>query len=922
MKKAAKKKKSLFCIIDASSFIFRAYYAIAPLSTKNKLPTNATLGFANMMVKLIGDLSPSHIAIVYDNKYPSFRKKLYSEYKANRLSMPDDLIPQIPYIKKFVDCLSLSSFEEKGYEADDLIATLVELSKNSSIPSCIVSSDKDLMQLLIYKDTYMFDAMKNKEIYPKDVKEKLGVAPKNVTDYLALVGDASDNIPGVRGIGPKSAASLIGEWGSLEDIYKNIDKLKKGKQKETLEEHKDVAFLSKELSIVKKDLKLDFSWDALLCSPKYSKQMRDLCEELEFVKLSKRMEGILPEGEGSSSPGKAASTKEDRDEVRKAKPKYEAILSIENLKEVFKQLSKEKVIAIDTETTGLEHNASLVGFSFCASKKESFYVPLCHKNLKKQCDLKKSIALLKDFIKAKNLVGHNIKFDINIFFQHGLTINSDQILFDTMIASYMLVPESRHNMNTVSEKYLNHTCISFEEIMKQEKELESFADLSLENATKYACEDAHVTWMLHLKLDSLLKKDKNLKKVFYDIELPLIPVLAAMEREGVKIDTKFLKEMSFQLESEIGHLTNEAWRAAGEEFNLASPKQLQEILFKKLDIPTFNLKKKKTGYSTDVKSLTKLALYHELPSLMLLFREVNKLKNTYVDVIPSLVDKHSRVHTSFNQTITATGRLSSSNPNLQNIPIRSELGKKIRGAFVADKNNVLIGADYNQIELRILAFLSKDKALLDCFERGDDIHAATARKVFSIKGREVSSEERRRAKAINFGLLYGKTAFSLSEELGITRRDASDIIENYFRQYPSIKKFLDTLPEKARELGYAETLYGRKRHIDGINAKNTFIRNMAERMAVNTPIQGTAADIIKIAMNDLQDALEKNNFKAKIILQVHDELVLEAPESELEKVSHLLKKCMEGVGKKKGFPKIEVPLAVDLNIGKDWLSLK
>ena len=876
-----------------------------------------------MLVKLIEDLSPSHIAIVYDTKYPSFRKKLYSEYKANRLAMPEDLIPQIPYIKKFVDFLCLPSFEQKGYEADDLIASLVERSKKSSIPSCIVSSDKDLMQLLVYKDTYMFDAMKSKEIYPKDVKEKLGVAPERVTDYLALVGDASDNIPGVRGIGPKSAAHFLEEWGSLENLYKNINKLKKNKQRESLEQYKDIAFLSKKLSIVKTDLKLDFSWNALLCAPKYSEKMRDLCEELELTKLSARMEGVLPKTGEEHSTTKVKSKKaESKDEVKRTNPKYKAILSIKELEKVFQKLDKKRVIALDTETMGLEYNSGLVGFSFCASKSESFYVPLCHKNLKKQCDLKKSIKLLGDFLKNKKIVGQNIKFDINILFQHGINVQNKQIIFDTMIASYILEPESRHNLGNISEKYLYHKCISYKDIMKDKKKHQSFAELPLEKATEYACEDAHVTWLLYLKLDATLEKDKSLKKVLFDIEIPLISVLAAMEREGFKIDTKFLKEMSFQLEAEIGRLTHESWKLAGEEFNLASPKQLQEILFEKLNIPTFNLKRGKTGYSTDMKSLMKIVHQHELPNLILHFREVNKLKNTYVDVIPSLVDKNSRVHTSFNQTVTATGRLSSSNPNLQNIPIRSDLGRKIRGAFIAEKNNVLIGADYNQIELRILAFLSQDKALLDCFERGDDIHDATARKIFSIKKKVVSSEQRRRAKAINFGLLYGKTAFSLAEELAITRQEASAIIENYFHQYPSIKKFLDTLPDKAKRLGFAETLYGRKRYIADINAKNTFVRKMAERMAINTPIQGTAADIIKIAMNDLYAALQKHKLKAKIILQVHDELVLESPKSESKKVSSLLKYCMEGVGNKEGFPKIEVPLTVDLGISTDWLSSK
>ncbi|MCO5142129.1 MAG: DNA polymerase I [Oligoflexia bacterium] len=913
------KKRLLFCLVDASSFIFRAYYAVRPLSNKDGLPTNAIFGFCQMIVKILEDLQPTHIAIVYDTKHPSFRKEMYAEYKANRGAMPDDLIPQIPYIKKFIEALGLVGFEKEGFEADDIIATFAEeshkLDKDAEV--CIVSSDKDLMQL-VNERVYLFDSMKNKKMGIEEVKEKFGVGPELVADYLGIVGDTSDNIPGVKGIGPKGASNLLNEFGSLENIYKNIDSIKKEKLKEQLTTSKDFAFLSKELATVKKDMSLDFSWDQLKCNPKPTNDFAPLMDELEFKGVSERVQKWLGTGPVVSiSPKKDVDEKDFSHKARSVK----LVLSEDDLKDLEQTLKSSELIAIDTETTGLHiRDDSLVGIAI-SSKQQAFYIPLGHTDedgavIKNQLSLEKVLVFLKAQLAGKKLTGHNLKFDLNILKQAGLALSMDQIYFDTLIASYLLEPNGKHGLDFLADKEFSHKMISFEDICGKGKEQIPFSKVKLETAAEYSGEDAYVSYNLAEKLLGQLKEIPDLFTVFEKIELPLLYVLAEMEWEGVEIDTNLLQELSEKFSQELITIEKKSIELAGEEFNLSSPKQLSKIFFEKLKLPV--IKKTKTGFSTDVEVLEKLKSKHPLPKLILEHRELSKLKNTYIDVLPTLVSKKTgRVHAHFNQTVAATGRLSSSDPNLQNIPIRSESGQEVRRAFIARDGWSLIGADYSQVELRILASMSGDKDLCRAFQEGKDIHTMTAANVFSTAIEEVSPDQRRKAKAINFGILYGKSAFSLSEELEISRAEAAEIIDSYFAQYPTIRSFIDGLIDAAREKGYAETVFGRRRMIADIHAKNKMIKAMAERMAVNTPIQGTAADLIKMAMIDLAKALREEKMRSRLILQVHDELVLEVPDDEKSKIKKLLKEKMMGAGGSK----IHVPLEIEVGESKNWLGL-
>lgn len=932
-------KRSLFCLVDASSFIFRAYYAVRPLSNKAGLPTNALFGFANMMIKVLEEMRPSHIAIVYDTKHPSFRKEMYPEYKANRSAMPEDLVPQMDYIKKYVETLGLPSFEMKGFEADDIIGTLAEraahMSKEADV--CIVSSDKDLMQL-VNGHIYLYDTMKELKYTPAQVKEKLGVLPELVPDYLGIVGDSSDNIPGVKGIGPKGAVALLEQFGSLEGIYKHIDEVKKEGQRKTLIECKDIAHLSKELATVKRDMELSTDWHSLRCEPKPSEAHFALLQEVEFANLEKRMRSWkMPSGEGPSkheekngsaafntphSLDEAKPARPATDEVAKAKKEYVVVRTAKELEQALESVSGAPFLCVDTETTSLRiHEADLVGFSFCGVSDRAFYVPVGHKidggYLREgQMPLEEALRTFGSFLKGRKIVGQNLKYDINILRGNGILIEAPQVSFDTMIASYILAPEERHNMDALSAKYLGHKTITFEELCGEGKSQIPFSQVEIEKAGEYSAEDAHVTYLLAEKLSAELKAKPELEKVFREIDLPLVHVLAEMEWEGVAIDAKHLKKVSEQFAEQLAGLEKQAHELAGSDFNISSPKQLGKVLFEDLKLPV--VKKTKTGYSTDVEVLQKLRHQHELPAVILESRELSKLKGTYVDVLPTLCSaKTGRVHTSFNQTVAATGRLSSQDPNLQNIPIRTASGKLVRQAFVARPGNLLLGADYSQIELRILASMSGDELLTKAFREGQDVHSLTASQIYSVPVKDVDADQRRKAKAINFGLLYGKSAFTLSEELEISRTEAADIIKVYFARYPTIRHFLDQLVLKAKEAGFAETLFGRRRYIDGIHSQNKMLLAAAERMAVNAPIQGTAADLVKIAMIHIQAELEKRKLEARMILQVHDELVFDVPEGEVDEMRDLVTKLMEGAGGKM----IHVPLTVESGAAKNWLEI-
>lgn len=925
-------KRSLFCLIDASSFIFRAFYAVRPLSNKSGLPTNAVFGFANMVLKVLENLQPTHIAVVYDTKHPSFRKEMYPDYKANRSAMPEDLVPQMPYVKKFVETLGLPSFEQPGFEADDIIGTLAEraahMSKEADV--CIVSSDKDLMQL-VNGHIYLYDTMKEVKYTPAEVKEKLGIPPNQVADYLGIVGDTSDNIPGVKGIGPKGAVALLEQFGTVEGIYERIFEVKKEGQRNQLIECKDQALLSKKLATVDRHMDIKTDWHSLRCAPVAGEAFFALLQELEFHGLEKRMRAWSMHGGTGLEPALAGAptsatphtlSEPEADLVKQARKVYKILRTMKELEAALESLAKAPFLAVDTETTSLAiHDAEIVGFSFCGDAGHAYYVPVGHKEESGEISAEQlprdpALKLFGKFLRGRKLVGQNLKYDLNIFRGAGLDIADDQVFFDTMIASYILAPETRHGMDALSDRYLNHKTITYSELCGEGKNQICFSRAPIEKAGEYSAEDAHVTFLLMGVLQQALKEQPGLEKVFLEIDLPLVAVLAKMEWEGVAIDEAHLRVVSQEFAKLLAALEKRAHELAGSEFNLGSPKQLGKVLFEDLKLPV--VKKTKTGFSTDVDVLQKLKHVHELPEVILEHRELSKLKGTYVDVLPTLQNAHTgRVHTSYNQTIAATGRLSSTDPNLQNIPIRTASGRLVRQAFIPRKGNLLLGADYSQIELRILASMSGDELLVRAFTEGQDVHALTASQLFGVGIQEVDSDQRRKAKAINFGLLYGKGAFALSEDLGVSRTEASEIIARYFARYPTIRAFLDGLKESAKRTGYAETVFGRRRYIEGIQSQNKMLLAAAERMAVNAPIQGTAADLIKIAMIRLQRGLEAAGFEAKLIMQVHDELVIDVPIAEVEPVKALVIEHMEGAGK----GKIHVPLTVEAGSGKNWLEV-
>ncbi len=869
-------KRFLFCLIDASSFIFRAFYAVRPLSNKEGLPTNAVFGFANMILKVLEELRPTHIAVVYDTKTPSFRKEMFADYKANRSAMPEDLVPQLPFIKQFVEALGLPGFEREGFEADDVIATLADRAAHLSAETtdvCIVSSDKDLMQL-VNGHIYLYDTMKEQRYYEAEVKEKLGVPPRLVPDYLGIVGDSSDNIPGVKGIGPKGAVALLEQFGSLEGVYENLAAVKKEGQRKQLEDCREQALLSKQLAIVRRDLPLETDWHSLRCEPVASETLFQLLQRLDFHALEKRMRSWKqpaggPQAAVVSAASEAPAAPAPGDQVAEKKKEYRVLHTLSDLNAAFATLREAPFVAFDTETTSLQiHDAEIVGFSFCGDAGLAYYVPIGHVDAEAalaagQIPAREALHALQTFFVGKKLIGQNLKYDLNVLRRAGVEVAPGQVVFDSMIASYILAPEARHGLDLLAEKYLGHKNISYSELCGEGKNQISFAKVPIEKAGDYAAEDAHVAFLLHECLAPQLREIPSLEKVFREIDMPLVPVLADLEWTGVAIDSQHLARVSESFAQQLKILELRAFELAGGEFNLSSPKQLQKILFEDLKLPS--MKKTKTGYSTDVDVLQKLSPLHPLPALILEHRELSKLKGTYVDVLPSLVHPQTgRVHASFHQTVAATGRLSSSDPNLQNIPIRTESGRLVRQAFVASPGHLLLGADYSQIELRILASMSGDALLSQAFVEGQDVHALTASVIFSVPPIAVSSDQRRKAKAINFGLLYGKSAFTLADELGISRAEAQEIIKTYFARYPTIRGFLDELTEAAKRTGYAETLFGRRRYIDGIQSKNRMIQSAAERMAVNAPIQGTAADIVKIAMINLHAALAGR--KSRLIL--------------------------------------------------------
>ena len=888
------KRKKLY-LIDGSSYIFRAFFGVRQqLSTSNGFPTNALYGFINMLQKVIRDEKPDYLVVAFDSPDKTFRHKIYPNYKANRDAPPEELSRQFPYFEPLVKAYGLSSIRRPGFEADDIIGTLAKKGQQKGLDIVIVSGDKDMMQL-ISPHIYMLDTMKNKKFMDKEVVEKFGVQADKVVEVMGLMGDSSDHIPGVKGVGPKTAAELIRKFGSIESLYKRIDEVEKKNLKEKLERDKENAFMSRELVSIDTEMDLEFNSDLMILGKIDSVKLKKMFEEFEFVSFLEGMQDRT-----------ANSLEVDRSE-------YKTILTEKSFNDLIESLAKKKSFAFDVETTSKRPVwARLVGISFSFEGGNAFYLPLAHRYLgaPEQLEFEVVREKLKQIFEDKSIkkCGHNIKYDLIVMSNEGIALGG--VDFDTMIASYLLNPSSRgHGLDALTMEYFGHKNLTYKEMTGTGSKEIGFDEVEVGRATEYAAEDSDMTWRLKGKLQPQLK-DSTLK-LYKEIELPLLEVLAEIELNGVYIDRKHLTELSSKIDKKLLRLEKDIYVLADEQFNINSPKQLSVILFEKLKLPV--VKKTKTGYSTDVSVLGQLALKHKLPEQVLSYRQLAKLKSTYVDALPGEIFKNTgRVHTSFNQTVAATGRLSSSNPNLQNIPIRSDMGKEIRKAFTAEEDNMLLSADYSQIELRILAHLSKDKALKRAFDKGEDVHARTAADIFGGSIGQVDEKSRRMAKAVNFGIIYGLSAFGLSRQLNISRRDAQDFIDQYFSLYSSVKDFMGNTITEARECGYTLTMFHRRRYLPDLKSDNRQVRESAERIAINSPIQGSAADLIKVAMIRLSRNLKKIKLNSKMILQVHDELLFECPVQEKKEIESLVRKEMEGAYS------LSVPLVVDIGWGKNW----
>ena len=882
-------------LVDGSSYLYRAYHALPPLENSKSQPTGAIKGVISMIKKILIDHPESDLAVVFDAKGKTFRHDMYTEYKANRPPMPEDLVSQIEPIHKIIQLMGIKLIMISGVEADDVIGTLAEQARNKKLDTVISTGDKDMTQL-VCKNVSVVNTMTGELLDESGVKEKFGVPPEHITDYLALIGDKSDNVPGVDKVGPKTAVKWLDEYTNLENIIKNAESLG-GKVGENLRSSIDTLKLAHDLVTIKRDVELPFGIEELKVVKEDTEGLTKIYEELEF---------------------KSWLQEEPRQQTPKPKQlnsNYELINSEGALDKIIKAASKSKVIAIDTETTGLDYmDAELVGVSMAYEAGKAFYIPFGHEKQEvSQLEEKIVLEKLKPFLeKAQNkIIGQNIKFDRNILARYGIKI--DSIKNDTMMMSYVLdASATRHNLDALSSYYLNHKTSTFEEVAGKGVKQVTFDKVPLDLATNYAAEDADITLRLYEVLEPKLNSIKPLKKLMEDIEIPLIEVLSDMEQNGTLLNSKILASQSKDLESRIKKLEKLAYEIAGEEFNLGSTKQLREIFFDKLNYRV--IKKTPGGQpSTDEKVLQELSEEYELPKVLLEHRTLSKLKSTYTDKLPGQISSNTgKVHTSFHQAVTTTGRLSSSDPNLQNIPIRTEDGRRIRQAFEATKGNKIISADYSQIELRVMAHLSKDKGLLEAFNQGEDIHSKTASEVFDVDLDEVTPDLRRNAKAINFGLIYGISAFGLGKQLGINRNLAAEYMGMYFEKYPGVKAYMETTKDAARDTGYIETLFGRRLYLRDINASNAIRRQASERVAINAPVQGSAADIMKIAMINAHKSLKESKLKAQLTLQVHDELIVDTPKKETDKVVELLTKSMQEAAD------LDVPLEIDIGIGNNW----
>lgn len=915
-------------LVDGSSYLYRAYHAFPPLTNSAGEATGAMYGVLNMLRSLLLQYQPSHVAVVFDAKGKTFRDELFENYKAHRPPMPEDLREQIEPLHKMVKAMGLPLLAVSGVEADDVIGTLAVQAEKAGKSVLISTGDKDMAQLVTPSVT-LINTMNNSILGPQEVCDKYGIPPELIIDFLALMGDASDNIPGVPGVGEKTAQALLQGLGGLDSLYANLDKIAglsfRGAKTMApkLEQHKDVAYLSYQLATIKTDVELELSCDQLTVNELDVDELHRLFSRYEFKRwLSDVESGIWMQGKKSSQPVQAVSNAvvgqvaEEDNALTLSADGYVTILDEKTLLDWVERLKQAEVFAFDTETDGLDTlTANLIGLSFAIKPGEAAYLPLAHDYLDapEQLDRTKVLALFKPLLEDEKLlkIGQNLKFDKGVMQRYDIDLRG--IAFDTMLESYVLDSVAgRHDMDSLAERYLSHKTITFEEIAGKGKNQLTFNQIALEQAGPYAAEDADVTLHLHQKLWGKLQPHADLCQVFQTIDMPLVPVLSRIERTGVLIDPAILAEHSKELTIRLAELETQAYELAGEEFNLSSTKQLQGILYEKQKLPILK-KTPKGAPSTNEEVLAELALDYPLPKLILEYRGLAKLKSTYTDKLPLMINPATkRVHTSYHQAVTATGRLSSSDPNLQNIPVRNDEGRRIRQAFIAPKGYSIVAADYSQIELRIMAHLSGDKGLLNAFANGLDIHRATASEVFGIALDKVTSEQRRSAKAINFGLIYGMSAFGLSRQLNIPRSESQKYMNLYFERYPSVQDYMERTRQQAAEHGYVSTLDGRRLYLPDIHSRNAMARKGAERAAINAPMQGTAADIIKKAMIAIDDWLQKDTPKVKMIMQVHDELVFEIHDSVIEESISKIKALMEGC------MQLNVPLQVDIGTGMNW----
>ncbi len=919
-------KTDHFYLIDGSGYIFRAYYALPPLTRKSDgLPTGAVSGFCSMLFKLLEDSKsnqnlqkPTHFAVIFDSARKTFRNEIYSEYKANRSEAPDDLAPQFKYIRKSVLAFNLSSVDFVNYEADDLIATYVDQILKIGAKVTIVSSDKDLMQLY-KKDVRIFDPLKNKFINEDDVFKKFGVDASKVIDVQALAGDSSDNVPGVPGIGVKTAAELINKYGTLEKLLKSTHEIKQNKRRETLTENQDKALISKELVTLKHNVPVDRELSEFRLKEIDKDKLYEFLREMEFNRLLSSVISAYGEPNSKKSVSEIKDTKKYVDEINNKN--YQLIKNLNEIDRWIEEAEEIGEIAVDTETDSLDpHQANLVGISLSTKIGKACYIPVGHKStgcLIKKDVLKKIKPLLEDSSIKK--IGQNIKFDFIVFYKQGIILNSIE---DTMLMSYVLdAGKNRHNMDTLSEIHLNHKPIKFKELVGTGKKEINFSEVEIEKAKDYAAEDADVTYRLYKKFYKNLKSEKLLN-IYEIFEKPLIKILAFMEIEGIKVDNKFLRSLSLKFGKKIEKIQNEIFKISKKEFNIASPKQLGEIIYNDLKIT--GLKKTKKGsFATSASVLEDLAFKgHDFAKLVLDWRQLSKLKNTYSDSLPEHLNPNTkRVHTSFLLAATTTGRLASSDPNLQNIPIKTDDGRDIRKAFIAEKDNVLISADYNQIEMRILADIADVKELKKAFKNNEDIHSLTASQIFNIDLKKVDKDQRRKAKAINFGIIYGISQYGLAKQINVSNYQAEEFLNSYFAKFPEIKVYMDNTIKFCRKSGYVNNIFGRRSHFNSINDKNYNIRNFQERAAINAPIQGSASEIMRLAMIRLYNKLnEQKSIKSKMLLQIHDELIFEVKKSEMQKMMKIIKDEMMSVANS-DYHSFSIPLTVDINSGDNWGAL-